>query len=207
MSYPVILPSLGRVSSRRSRIGKPFFSTGDTYTYWPRAFPTHTGIGPCNSSNTEEQGARVGPNMRLQTMCFSSRSPLFFIPRTLAALDLSSFMYFLPLITVRGYDWITYILKRTGYQLPLSCPGFMDITRIFSSRRTQFLKPLRQAPQDHSRIQKLARSYQDTSFYEVLCLISRYIEKVGPACYGLRGMARSLTGCLAIRHLRPDVRM
>lgn len=131
MSYPVILPSLGRVSSCRSRIGKPFFSAGDAYTYWPRAFPTHTGIGPCNSSNTEEQGARVGPNMRLQTMCFASRSPLFFIPRTLAALDLSSFMYFLPLIAVRGYDWITYILKRTGYQLPLSCPGFMDITRIF----------------------------------------------------------------------------
>jgi hypothetical protein len=141
MSYPVIFPSLGRVSSCRSRIGRLVFSAGYTYTYWPREFSTYTRIGPRNASNTEGQGACVRPNMMLRTMCFASPSTAFFIPRTLAALDFSSFMYFLPLIAVYGYDWITYILKRTGYQLPSLCPGFMDITRIFSSRRTQFLKP------------------------------------------------------------------
>ena len=93
-NHLVILPSLGRVSSCGSSVRRPIVSTGDTHTYWSWAFPAYTGNGAHNTPNTEGQGARIRPNMKLWTICFASRSTAFFIPRTLAALDLASFMYF-----------------------------------------------------------------------------------------------------------------
>jgi len=78
-SYLVILPSLGGVPSCRSGIRRSSISTGDAYAHKSWALSTYTRNGPHDIPNTEGQGARVRPNMKLWTtvFCFTSYLSLF----------------------------------------------------------------------------------------------------------------------------------
>ena len=118
-SYSVLLPSLGRVSSPRSGVWRPIITTHDAFTRRPWAFPAYTRDGPHGTPNTEGQGARVRPNMKLGQRDRLLPSPLFDYFATLAALDMSLLVYFLPLISLCGHDGITYTLKLSVYQLSM----------------------------------------------------------------------------------------
>jgi hypothetical protein len=110
--YLVILSSLGRVPSCRSVIRKPGISTGDTYTHRSWARSTYTRNGPHDTANTEGQGARVRPNMKLRTTVFCFMSFLLVLWRLWTCHHSCNFFY--PLIAaLDGHGGITYIQVHT----------------------------------------------------------------------------------------------